>query len=273
MLPKNVYNNDSNTNCHITSVGRHCCPKGHSFSLFLLDKTVIHYVECGKGTFTMNGKTYHLKAGDAFYIPIRCRGDYCADEKEPWSYTWIYFQRGSGDRFYEDLGLSPENPVYTTREPEQVTHLLSSLHDEAEDTYSTVSDIFRVLSVMVNTNKNPAPKRKQRGDEFIAACRNYIQLYAGRKLTVSDLCSHVKIDRTYLYRLFKSHLGMGPQEYIARTKLETAEQLLLESPLSVSEIGQMTGFDDPFTFSKQFKKYYGLSPKNYAKERKKHETI
>lgn len=273
MLPKNIYNNDNNAQCYITSAGKHRVPAGHKNSLFLLDKTVIHYVESGKGTFTMNGKTYSLSAGDAFYIPRRIRGDYKADEKDPWNYTWIYFQRGSGDRFFEDLGLTPDAPVYTTKDPDRINSLVATLHDESDDKYRTVSDIYALLSAMVTTNIKPVPKRKQSGDEFIASCRNYIMLYTGRKVTVSDLCEHLKIDRTYLFRLFKSHLDMGPLEFIARTKLETAQQLLLESSLSVSEIGQMTGFDDPFSFSRQFKKYYGVSPRTYAKERKNHETI
>lgn len=273
MLPYNVYTNDACLDCYVTSVGRHRCPKGNKNSLFLLDKTVIHYIESGKGIFTMNGKTYQLQAGDAFYIPLRVRGDYCADDQDPWNYTWIYFQRNSGDRFFEDLGLSPENPVYTTKEPERLTKLFQSLHDTNKNTYHAISDIFTTLSTMVKTNKNPVPRRKKSGDDIITICESYIRHNSGRKLSVNDLCAHVKIDRTYLYRLFRSHLGMGPQEYIARTKLEIAKQLLLESPLSIAEAGQMTGFDDPFTFSKQFKKYYGLSPRNYVKERKKHETI
>ena len=67
---------DISKSISVMEVGRQECPPGHAWSLYLLDRTVIHYVESGKGTYVCSGKTFHLKKGDAFYIPTHTRGRY-----------------------------------------------------------------------------------------------------------------------------------------------------------------------------------------------------
>lgn len=256
----------SDINFSILEIGREQCRPGHAWQLYMLDRTVIHYIEKGKGVYVCDGKTYRLKAGNAFYIPTHTRGSYCADENDPWQYTWIYFGGSSGYKFYEKLGLSTRAPVYTTNDcgvvnkaVEQLIHLL-----EAGEAYAAMSGLYGLFNAMTVSNSNKVERRQKIGEEYITACTNYIVSKGCEKISVGDLCKLVKIDRTYLYRLFKEHLNVGPKEYIVNTKLEMAKQLLTQSPLSVSDVAAMVGYEDPFAFSKQFKLHFGISPRIYG---------
>ncbi|WP_249312785.1 AraC family transcriptional regulator [Congzhengia minquanensis] len=261
---------DISKSISVMEVGRQECPPGHAWSLYLLDRTVIHYVESGKGTYVCSGKTFHLKKGDAFYIPTHTRGRYQADEADPWRYTWIYFGGNTGDKFYEDLGLSKAAPIYTSSNPELVNESIGRLEQQAAagGTYAVMSGLYSVLDAMTVHNSNQALGKRKSGEEYVAACKSYIMSKSCEKITVSDLCGLVKIDRTYLYRLFQEHFKMGPKEYILKTKLDMASQLLTESPLSVSEVAGLVGYEDPFAFSKQFKQHFGVSPKEYGAKHK-----
>lgn len=257
-------------NLSVMEIGRQACPPGHAWQLYLLNRTVIHYVESGKGIYVCDGKTYHLKAGNAFYIPMHTRGSYRADDDDPWQYTWIYFAGSSGSKFYEDLNLSEEAPIYTTNDCKAVNKAIEALErlSESGNPYAVASGFYGLLNAMTASNRNQAAGRKKSGEEYITACKNYIAAKSCEKISVSDLCNLVKIDRTYLYRLFKEYLKTGPKEYILKTKLDTAKQLLSQSPLSVSEVAELVGYEDPFAFSKQFKLHFGISPRDYGAKHK-----
>lgn len=62
-------------------------------------------------------------------------------------------------------------------------------------------------------------------------------------------------------RLFHRHLNRSPLEWIARTKLDHAEQLLRSTSLRISEVAARVGFDDPYYFSRWFRHHRGLSPR------------
>ena len=61
------------------------------------------------------------------------------------------------------------------------------------------------------------------------------------------------------YRLFKGKYGIGPKEYLTRVRLNKAKWLLSKE-YSVAECASMVGYSDTFTFSKAYKKFYGVSP-------------
>lgn len=71
-----------------------------------------------------------------------------------------------------------------------------------------------------------------------------------------------------LYRIFKNHFGMSPNNYINKIRLEKASLLLESSNLTVTQIAYEVGFEDPVYFSKLFKTAYKLSPQKYREKMK-----
>jgi AraC-like DNA-binding protein len=74
----------------------------------------------------------------------------------------------------------------------------------------------------------------------------------------------------YLRKLFKKEVGVSPLEYMTSLRMKSAETLLTAmwtNEYSVSEIARMCGFEDSLYFSRVFKKYYGCSPSNFARNR------
>ncbi|MBE5733393.1 MAG: helix-turn-helix transcriptional regulator, partial [Clostridiales bacterium] len=67
-------------------------------------------------------------------------------------------------------------------------------------------------------------------------------------------------ERSYLYRIFKNHLGVGIKEYIIKTRMEHA-QILLKQGYSVNKTSLAVGYKDQTNFSKAYKKHFGVPPK------------
>ena len=78
------------------------------------------------------------------------------------------------------------------------------------------------------------------------------------------------IDRTeyspnHFRKIFRSHIGVTPLEFLENRRLEKAAELFVQFKMSIpiKEIALQCGFHDPYYFSRQFKKRYGMSPRSY----------
>ncbi|GAA5183480.1 AraC family transcriptional regulator [Niveibacterium umoris] len=65
--------------------------------------------------------------------------------------------------------------------------------------------------------------------------------------------------------MFTRVYGMSPRQYRSRLKLRRALELLRDPMRPIAEIGEVLGYDDPAHFSRQFKRWSGLSPLQYRR--------
>lgn len=81
---------------------------------------------------------------------------------------------------------------------------------------------------------------------------------------VQELVDTMGISRSLIYTKFKTLTNCTTAEFIKTMRLKRACQLLKQKTHRVSEIAYMVGFNDPQSFSKTFKKQYGISPSQYS---------
>jgi transcriptional regulator GlxA family with amidase domain len=90
---------------------------------------------------------------------------------------------------------------------------------------------------------------------------------------INDNISLITLSKKYNYsvsrfsNLFKQKTGYAPIDYFLQMKMQKACQLLDFSDRSIKDIAFTMGFDDPYYFSKRFRKIIGLSPKKYRSGR------
>lgn len=82
--------------------------------------------------------------------------------------------------------------------------------------------------------------------------------------SIQMLCDDIGLSRTLLFTKFKAWTGYTPAEYILSVRMKQAAALLEQGKVSVSEVGYMVGYKSANHFSKSFKKFYSLSPTEYA---------
>lgn len=81
-------------------------------------------------------------------------------------------------------------------------------------------------------------------------------------LTGNVLCSELGTSSSTLYRKVKELTDLSPNEFIRTIRLKKAVQLLKSKRNNVSEVSDMVGFNDPYYFSRCFKKQFGFPPSN-----------
>ncbi len=80
------------------------------------------------------------------------------------------------------------------------------------------------------------------------------------ELSMDDYASELGLSRTQFYRKMKALTGQTPNNYIKITRINTANNLLKESQLTVAEVAFKTGFVNPKYFTKCFKEQFGILP-------------
>jgi AraC-like DNA-binding protein len=89
--------------------------------------------------------------------------------------------------------------------------------------------------------------------------------YADDMLSRSQIASRVWSSESYLTRVFRRDLGIGPWEYLTRFRIEQAKSLLRMTSLTVTEIANRIGYNDSAYFSRVFRQETGRSPVSFRR--------
>ncbi|MCB2290599.1 AraC family transcriptional regulator [Clostridium sp. CS001] len=111
----------------------------------------------------------------------------------------------------------------------------------------------------INTSKQ-APE-----NEIINRALTYIHSNIEKKITLEKVAAHIHISSNYLCYLFKESTGFKFCEYINICRINAAKKFLINSSNALDIISSQCGFNSQSHFSTTFKKYAGVSPKEYKK--------
>lgn len=104
-------------------------------------------------------------------------------------------------------------------------------------------------------------------DSRLQAALDLIRDQLADDLDVSRLAVASSLSVSRFAHLFRSELGVSPQQYVERRRLESAARLLDLDDRPIGAIASEVGFSDPLYFSTRFRRWYGLSPRAYRNRR------
>ena len=84
-----------------------------------------------------------------------------------------------------------------------------------------------------------------------------------RPWTLTELAALAYLEPTYFVRRFRADTGLPPMAWLARLRAERAATLLLQTNLSIQEIGERVGWSDLSYFARRFRAHFGCSPSAY----------
>jgi len=142
-----------------------------------------------------------------------------------------------------------------------------------EDCYSnTIINYYTIILFSLLCRYNIAyedlQNDKNDNNNLIYEIAQYISKNFDHDLSLDTLSDKFHINRNYLCRKFKEIYGINMGDYIKTVRITNAEKLLNETTLSVTEISDRCGFNDPNYFSNIFKKVKGVTPFKYRKLKK-----
>ena len=98
--------------------------------------------------------------------------------------------------------------------------------------------------------------------------KNYLDEKFRTNVTNQLLAASFGFVPSYLVSIFKACYGLTPMDYLVTKRIDEAKILLADGSLKIKDIASGVGYEDSLYFSKVFKKFTGVSPKEYVKSNK-----
>ncbi|MFP7492677.1 helix-turn-helix domain-containing protein [Terribacillus saccharophilus] len=144
---------------------------------------------------------------------------------------------------------------------------LSDHYIQRLETLTSIKDIDKLQTEAIFTfTRRVSEVKAQKHIGTITTCKKYIYTNRFEKITHDDVANSVHLSHSYLSVLFKKEVGISVRSYIQKVKIEEAKNLLAYTNIPISEISSLLHFTDQSYFTKVFKKFAGITPKQYKEK-------
>jgi two-component system response regulator YesN len=131
---------------------------------------------------------------------------------------------------------------------------------EKENFHELMSYIEEIVSNISNNISNTS------SDSVVKRILNYMNKNYNKPLKLETLAELFSYNSAYLGKIFKNYTGESFNSYLDRIRIENAKELLAENDLKIYQVSEMVGFKNKDYFFSKFKRYVGVSPKEYKKQ-------
>lgn len=230
-----------------------------------IEEYIFIYCMEGSGTIQIPGMPDAvLKEGDAFCIPPATGHRYFADPADPWSILWVHFKGN-------DCSMFPLEPPRVVRlnsslATERLMFLFELLFRVLDSNYTLGNFIYisQVLALILGEvyfrekhSSTTEPNRQ------VTQIVRYMSSHLKDNLTLDDLADRFSLSKSYISQIFQKYTSHSPIDFYIRLRMTEACKQLRLSEARVYEVAESLGYQDPYYFSRIFKKVIGMSPREY----------
>ncbi len=254
---------DTQETLHFHCCGRRLDAPDHRFGPAAREHYWFIFLESGKGTFTLNRKTFALSPGMVYVCFPHASVFYQAEPGSVWTIRWVSLDGDLLTHLLPAVGITMENPVVVPHEPAKVRDIYAALY-EVTDT-DTLHDRLRCmeLTYALLTHLNVGEQKNREVPDYIDTAIHFMEHNFDRELKIEELAAYVNLERGYFSKLFRARWGMSPKKWLTTYRMEKAAVLLTETGLTVGEIALSVGYGDPLYFSRLFHETYGTCPSTF----------
>ena len=259
----------SSRELHLVSCGYEDCSMDQSYGPIVCHYYILHFVLHGQGHFYNNKTHYVINKNQYFLITPGTLVFYRAEACNPWTYTWICFNGTSVPDMLERCHINQESPVQTYSRPEDIADIISDMMKCHEKTPANEchiqSGLYAIFAKLCEASNASYNALESNDNFYVSQATAYILGNAGPDITVEYLANYLHISRSYLFTLFKRHLNTSPQRFLAMARIRNACELLGNTDLPIATISNACGYQNPFAFSRAFKKEIETTPTEYRR--------
>ncbi|TVY11305.1 response regulator transcription factor [Paenibacillus cremeus] len=140
-------------------------------------------------------------------------------------------------------------------------------YDQLLSRFDNLQELCYHLSELVEKiliDANVGVEKQGSCNENFKALLNYVNSAYDGDLSLSELAEKFYINMTYCSELFKKVTGYTFSDYVTKLRMEKAAEMMESGQHSIDEISLRTGYHDYYYFNKIFKKFYGVTPSQFA---------
>ena len=211
----------------------------------------------GETEYVCKGKKIISNATNIVILPKSC------------SYTWQCTQSGFFHIIEFDANaVFDEIITFKYENTDKLTSIFRKIEDrkyKGDDLFGiyALKSTYDLLYVLLSeTGKIKRPESKLK---IIQPSVDYMNKYFNTKISNQLLANISDVSVSYFRRLFFEIFSVSPMQYVEKLRIDKAKDLLKTDFKSITEVSSQSGFGNVYHFSKNFKKYTGMSPLKYSK--------
>ena len=213
------------------------------------------YCTSGSGALVFDDRTMSYAAHDVAVIPPYVPHSNGSDE----GFTNVHLN-------ISDMPLAYTEPVIIRADPDgfllDAFNAVYHYYTSAQESGAILLPLYgQIIAAYLKTSQ-PAELRSGVVQQIE---KDILQNYADCNYDLHAYLKSLPFNSEYLTKLFKRETGMTPFQYLKNRRLENAANILavMYGKGNISETARLCGFSDPLYFSRQFRKKYGVSPRDF----------
>jgi AraC-like DNA-binding protein len=227
------------------------------------EETIVMVCAAGTGWARVGGGVHRLGSQRALVIPRGVPHAYGSDEAHPWTIWWAHIAGTDAAELVEGMDVSAARPLLRIRGIERAVALLDEIVSNLERDQSpprlmaASGAAWKLLTQLAVDRLLPAP------DDPLQRAMNYLGERLDGTVRVPELARMVGVSPTHLTSLFRRATGGGVLAHHTSLRMARARQLLDTTDATIAEVAREVGYDDPFYFSRHFRRHHGMSPSSF----------
>lgn len=224
----------------------------------------VHFFLEGEGTFRVGKCSYSIRGGSFFVIKGSIDHKITAQRNSALSYYAILMKYDiETEKLVDDL--QKKGSIKISLKDRFLFEEIKEkgLSSNKELRLSSCYQLLSFLYAVNNEYKNNGVRDSSLTNISLAKATSYFEKHIFDYITLEDVANYVKLDSSYLVRLFSKNYHISPMKYYHNLKMEAAKNRLCTTTFSIKEISAELKFCNEFYFSKKFKERYGISPSKY----------
>jgi AraC-like DNA-binding protein len=229
----------------------------------------IVYIPFGEGKLECGAKRSEIKAGTVFLLFPGVPHAYCPNPATGWVEYWVGFCGPHFDTLLRSGIIGPDQALYR---PGYQASLIGSFLSIFELAGSQAplyqpricSEILNLLAETLSLDR--LSRQQDRGQAVVEQAKAYIEANIRADFDLESLGATLKVSLPQMNEVFKAYTGMTPYQYCIHAKINRAKEILASGETSVKQIAWQVGFEDPYYFSRLFRKKTGRCPRDFIGE-------
>lgn len=247
------------------SVGYFDCKPSYGVQRNLFSSYLLIVMLTGSLSWQTRRNRGIARAGQVLLLDCNAPHSYAAQGK--CSFTFVHYAGAQSREIYEEIERTAGN-LLQLPDPntlhEGIGEMLSAMRsDRRLNEGSTSSMIYGMLMKLLE--HSGASGAGGLGNPVVDRVISYIQEHLTDKLSVEDIAASAGYSASYFSHMFASETGMSPYQFVVRSRVEHAQQLLKTTRLTVQDIAFQCGFNSAANFCYTFRHLTGISPHEYRK--------
>lgn len=223
---------------------------------------IVHY---GDLQLTLDDEIIAVPAGRAILLHPRHREFFCFSSETPTRHSWCAIRPLKVPRALSTLIQRVQGTIVWTPRLQQLFDIGQACGQSPCAHPDLEGHRFLHLALHLFTEFAIENRRQSESvvDQRLEKMQHFIARESQSPLTLADLAREAGLSKQHLLKVCRQRGLASPLRQLYQHRLETAADLLLRTGLSVKEISERCGFENPFHFSRKFREWSQIPPRAY----------